>query len=99
MNLEGVHRHPVQLYEAIYLLAFGIFILRRSRLERLQSSITISYLIYYSAGRFILEYFRGDDIRGLYWLNLSTSQYVSVFLFLSGIVWHFSSKLKLPIKD
>jgi phosphatidylglycerol:prolipoprotein diacylglycerol transferase len=99
MTIDGVHRHPVQLYEAFYLLAFGIYILKRTKSEQLQRTVASSYLIYYSVGRFILEYFRGDDIRGLYWLNLSTSQYVSVFLFLTGIVWHFSFRAKLPIKD
>jgi phosphatidylglycerol:prolipoprotein diacylglycerol transferase len=99
MTIEGVHRHPVQLYETIYLLAFGIFILRSSKKVQLQSSIASIYLIYYSLGRFILEYFRGDDIRGVFWLNLSTSQYISVFLLLIGLVWHFSFGPKIPIKD
>jgi phosphatidylglycerol:prolipoprotein diacylglycerol transferase len=98
VTLEGVHRHPVQLYEAFYLLLFGLYAIKRSSSKGLNSIASI-YLIYYSVGRFFLEYFRGDDIRGLFWLNLSTSQYVSVFLFLSGILWHFSSKLKRPIKD
>ena len=99
MTLEGVHRHPVQLYEAVYLVLFGIYALRSARGGSLRSSIASLYLIYYSIGRFVLEYFRGDDIRGLFWLNLSTSQYISAFLFLSGLVWHFSSKLKIPIKN
>ena len=99
MTIEGIHRHPVQLYEAIYLLVFGIFILRSSKKEQLKSSIASIYLIYYSLGRFILEYFRGDDIRGVFWLNLSTSQYISVLLLLIGLVWHFSFGHKIPIKD
>ena len=41
------------------------------------------YLIFYSAGRFILEYFRGDLARGSVG-SLSTSQFIAVILFVIG---------------
>lgn len=43
------------------------------------------YLMSYSLFRFVIEYFRGDSLRGV-WLGLSTSQYISVCVFLIGIV-------------
>lgn len=43
------------------------------------------YLIFYSIGRFILEYFRGDLIRGSVG-TLSTSQFISIFTLAAGIV-------------
>ena len=52
------------------------------------------YLIFYSVGRFILEYFRGDMARGSVG-ELSTSQFIAVFTLLAGIgscsapgAWH-----------
>lgn len=42
------------------------------------------YLIFYSAGRFILEFFRGDLERGNVGV-LSTSQFISTITFLIGI--------------
>ena len=42
------------------------------------------YLIFYSAGRFILEFFRGDVERGSIGV-LSTSQFIAIFLFLIGL--------------
>jgi phosphatidylglycerol---prolipoprotein diacylglyceryl transferase len=42
------------------------------------------YLTFYSAGRFILEFFRGDLERGAIG-PLSTSQFISIFLFIAGI--------------
>jgi len=42
------------------------------------------YLIFYSAGRFILEFFRGDLERGTVG-SLSTSQFISVFLLAFGL--------------
>ena len=42
------------------------------------------YLILYSIGRFILEYFRGDLGRGSVGM-LSTSQFISIFTVIAGI--------------
>jgi phosphatidylglycerol:prolipoprotein diacylglycerol transferase len=42
------------------------------------------YLTFYSAGRFILEFFRGDLERGEIG-PLSTSQFIAIFTFLIGI--------------
>jgi phosphatidylglycerol:prolipoprotein diacylglycerol transferase len=42
------------------------------------------YLVFYSAGRFILEFFRGDLDRGQVG-PLSTSQFISIFSFLIGL--------------
>lgn len=43
------------------------------------------YLIFYSIGRFILEFFRGDLIRGSVGV-LSTSQFISLFVFAAGVI-------------
>ena len=43
------------------------------------------YLIFYSIGRFVLEFFRGDLIRGTVGA-LTTSQFISVFTLAAGIV-------------
>lgn len=41
------------------------------------------YLIFYSVGRFVLEFYRGDLIRGSVG-TLSTSQFISIFIFVIG---------------
>ena len=43
------------------------------------------YLIFYSVGRFILEFFRGDLERGSIGV-LSTSQFISIFTGVAGMV-------------
>lgn len=40
----------------------------------------------YSVGRFVFEFGRGDTYRGI-WFGLSTSQYISVGLFLVAVVF------------
>jgi len=41
------------------------------------------YLLVYPIGRFILEYLRGDIIRGSYWM-FTTSQIISILVFIFG---------------
>ncbi len=43
------------------------------------------YLIFYSIGRFILEFYRGDLVRGTIGI-LSTSQFISIFTLVAGIL-------------
>ncbi|RPJ71500.1 MAG: prolipoprotein diacylglyceryl transferase, partial [Alphaproteobacteria bacterium] len=35
---------------------------------------------------FVLEFFRGDEVRGVYWLSLSTSQIISIGLFVGAML-------------
>lgn len=43
------------------------------------------YMMSYSLFRFVIEFFRGDSLRGV-WNGLSTSQYISVLVFVMGAV-------------
>lgn len=43
------------------------------------------YLIVYSVFRFWIEDYRGDIIRGS-WAGKSTSQYISIIVFIGGVV-------------
>lgn len=79
--MDGMFRHPVQLYEAFALFALGYFSLKWIDREDAHQKVLSNYLLYYSILRFVVEFFRGDEIRGIYWLSLSTSQLVSVALF------------------
>ena len=48
--------------------------------------VTACYLIFYSIGRFCIEFFRGDLIRGSVG-PLSTSQFISIFMAIAGIIF------------
>ena len=43
------------------------------------------YLVLYSIGRFVLEFYRGDLIRGTVG-SLTTSQFISIFTCIAGIL-------------
>jgi phosphatidylglycerol:prolipoprotein diacylglycerol transferase len=77
----GISLHPSQLYESFY--EFGVFFLLMvlARKTRRPGILLWTFAVFYSAGRFFLEFFRGDLDRG-FWGPLSTSQWLSILLLL-----------------
>ena len=86
VNLEGVPRHPVQLYESAF--NFLLFFLLSWFYPRKKGdgSVLALYLVTYPVGRFLLEFVRGDT--RLQWLGLNVAQEISIGLFLAGcLMW------------
>ncbi|MCX8129446.1 MAG: prolipoprotein diacylglyceryl transferase [Clostridia bacterium] len=80
---NGVRLIPTQLISSgLDFLHFFILIFFAKRIKA-HGQVAGLYLIFYSVGRFILEFFRGDLIRGSVG-SLSTSQFISIFLFVIG---------------
>lgn len=75
---------PSQLIEAICnTIIFIVLLVTYKKFTGTYKTIGI-YCILYSIVRFTLEVFRGDAIRGIV-LHLSTSQWISIILFIIGI--------------
>lgn len=55
--------------------------------------ISAFYLIFYSIGRFIIEFYRGDLVRGAVG-SLSTSQFISLFVALAGFLLFWKTTKK-----
>jgi phosphatidylglycerol:prolipoprotein diacylglycerol transferase len=80
----GVPLHPTQLYESLgELINFFILITLR-RYKSFNGQLFLIYIILYSALRFIVEIYRGDD-RGFIISQLSFSQGVSILMFLVAV--------------
>ncbi len=80
----GVPVFPIQLVESGFnLIIFAILLIYTAK--RMKSiGCLFLYLGLYAVERFILEYFRADEIRGIF-LGLSTSQWISVLLFAVSV--------------
>lgn len=82
---------PLQAVEAVFEAVLFILVektpLKKHRFK--------SYISCYAVYRFIAEFFRGDEIRGI-WAGLSTSQWISLIVVLSVI--SFSAMKKINIK-
>lgn len=85
VEANGVSRFPVQLLEASFNL--GLFFLLNYFLHnnKFQHKLVYVYLLAYSAGRFFIEFLRGDEHRGI-WAFLSTSQIISVIIFSAVLI-------------
>ena len=89
----GVELFPIQLVEAIALMMIFLLILTLQVRANINCTIEI-YLFVYGVVRFFLEFLRYDSIRG-HIAELSTSQWISIFMILSAIISyeiHFGSK-------
>ena len=85
---NGVRLVPVQAMEAFAdLVIFGVlvWVLLKKADAHKSPGIFERYLVMYACVRFLLEFLRGDSVRGHLWL-FSTSQWISMaILFLLGI--------------
>lgn len=86
IHLHGAERHPVQFYESSALLLLFV-VLHFLSLKKINGAV--QFLIYacgYALIRFSLEFLRGDTVRGIYALGLSTSQWVSIAIIIFSLI-------------
>ncbi|PAE33326.1 prolipoprotein diacylglyceryl transferase [Bacillus sp. 7884-1] len=92
MYIEGTYYHPTFLYESLW--NFGGFILlmslRQANLRR--GELFLTYIIYYSFGRFFIEGMRTDSL--MLTEHLRMAQFISVVLILMAtvIIWYRRKK-------
>lgn len=91
--INDVNRFPVQLVEAgcNLLIFLTLFILHRK--HKFKNRLLIVYFFIYPVVRFTLEFFRGDELRG-FLFGLSTSQIISILLFVFAIVFTIADQAK-----
>ena len=98
MNIGGTYYQPTFLYESVWdILGFLVLILLRHRKKLFkQGEIFLTYVAWYSFGRFFIEGMRTDS---LMLLGLRVSQWLSVILFigaLSTIIYRRLNNKHLP---
>lgn len=88
-----VSLHPTPLYEFGWnlLVVLPLLLLLRRRPRIVRGELGLAYLGLYGTGRFMIEFFRGDAVRGV-WFNgaLSTSQLISAAMVPAAVgAWFF----------
>lgn len=76
---------PSQLVSSAFDFAHFFVLCALYKRNKTPGRIGAFYLIFYSIGRFIIEFFRGDLARGSVG-TLSTSQFISLFVAAAGIL-------------
>lgn len=82
---NGVKLLPTQLFSSGLDFLHFLILLFVAKKKRGDGQVLGVYLLFYSIGRFILEYFRGDLERGSVG-TLSTSQFIAIFVGFAGLV-------------
>ena len=98
MNINGNYYHPTFLYESLWsVVGFGLIILLRNRKNMLrQGEVALSYVLWYSVGRFFIEGMRTDSL----WIGdfIRVSQALSLFLLIGAIlIWYLRRQVYPPI--
>lgn len=83
-DINGVKRFPVALLEAAFNLAIFFILLYLTNRHKAEGKRLFIYMLLYSPVRFSVEFLRGDEIRG-FLFGLSTSQWISIALFIVGL--------------
>lgn len=91
---------PLQLIGAVLELALFFVLLHVDKKEKTKHPLLFYYLLLYSIGRFVYEFFRGDTVRGI-WFFLSTSQWICVFTWIGlGIyLWKYRGRSRHVLQE
>ncbi len=92
-SANGVRRFPVQLVESGFEFILFAVILFMFFKKIQQHRLFLWYLFIYSIGRFILEFFRGDEYRGFVGI-FSTSQFISIIIFAVSLFLLIRTNIK-----
>jgi phosphatidylglycerol:prolipoprotein diacylglycerol transferase len=93
-EFKGQPLHPVQLYESLSLFVLAALMTWLIQGKKTKDgTVAAIYFTGYAAIRFVMEFFRGDDDRGtVFGGALSTSQAISIALFLLGAALFFGRR-------
>lgn len=92
--VDGIEKlvFPTWFFESFFCMILALYfqLIYRTTKRGFHSAV---YLITYSSFRFVIEFYRGDEIRGVYgWI--STSQIISIVFFVFGIFLMIYSHIK-----
>jgi len=89
---DHVMRYPTQVYSSLGLILLYAVLRARLQFRVFQGQVFFSYLALYAAGRFLIEFIRGDNAAVV--LGLTAAQMVSIPLFLCGVIGYGALKPK-----
>ena len=93
----GIPLHPTQLYEAAAeLLILGLLLATEGRGRRFPGRTFWLYMLLYAVSRYIIEIYRGDPRGVVPFLDVSTSQFISLILAPLSLLMLFWLKRTTP---
>ncbi|WP_082233393.1 prolipoprotein diacylglyceryl transferase [Halobacillus massiliensis] len=85
MCIDGTIYHPTFLYESLWsMLGFILLLVLRYKVNPRRGEIFLSYLIWYSVGRFFVEGLRTDSL--YLFGDIRTAQFISILLIAGAVI-------------
>ena len=91
----GVSLHPAQLYDAANAFILFLFLNWFYARRKFDGQVVAIYGMLYAIGRYIVEEYRGDKIRGFVFGQVSTSQFISFLIFSAALILYIRQKKKV----
>lgn len=92
MYINGAYYHPAFLYESVWNLAGVVILLLLRRVNLRRGEIFLSYVIWYSIGRFFIEGIRTDSL--MLTEHLRMAQIISIVLIIGAIILLIVRRIK-----
>ena len=83
---------PTQLYEAVFDFFLFCMLMHLASKKECVSRLLVIYLAVYAMFRFVIEFFRGDSVRGVF--LLSTSQWISALILCALLIGRLRSGIR-----
>lgn len=78
--------HPTQIYHSLANFFIFLILLWRRPFKKFEGELIWTYTLLYALGRFIIEFFRGDERGSILGGILSTSQAIGIILFIGSLI-------------
>ncbi len=82
--------HPTQIYHALHGLILFLILIRLRKYKTADGQVFWGFALFYSIGRFMIEFYRGDVVRGFVGV-LSLPQFFSVILIVISCYFLYRS--------
>lgn len=96
MNIDGTYYHPTFLYESIWNIAGFALLLVLRRVNPKRGELFLSYVIWYSIGRFFIEGMRTDSLMAGELLRAAQVLSLSLIVIAIVLIVYRRLKWKLP---
>lgn len=90
----GVPLFPIQLLASLNGFVLSMALLWLLRHRKFKGQVVLMFLILYSTTRGLMEFLRGDDVRGI-WGGASTSQIIALAVLIVSIWFYFKRRKTL----
>lgn len=99
---DGLHRHPVQLYEILFLMTLAIFLIRMQKVNTQKKSLASGdlfklFMIAYFSFRLLIDFIKP----GIFFWGLNAIQWtcVAMLIYYSGDLLRFLSMKKIKKRE